>query len=522
MTKQTIQSLFCAFLILAGCGVASIANAQISEKEAIASFVTSDSTAFNTPYKPNAHQGAQWYPKAGLGMFLHWGIHSVAQMEPSWCMADNRFAARYPRSITPENYYKLSEQFKPQNYDPDQWMEFAKSLGMTYVVLTAKHHDGYCLWPTKYGEYNVANVEGGRDLVKEYVDAAHRHGLKVGLYFSPRDWAFNDHKSGFGMTVQKFDMANPKKLEWSQEENEALYYKWLDYSVGQLSELLTNYGQIDLLWFDGAHWLGAPSTANADGLRIRNWIYSLQPQILINPRWGGKNIDPDYKGKTVAKTLQKMSRAVGDFYTYEVHFDSIDQEHNDGVKEPAWFEYCDKWIGHWGYLPPKAGDDKKLQKKQQEVVYKLSVLRAFGGNYLINVGPDGDGQFRPDVVAAAAELSPWMLKHQSALVDVDPVKNWEDISSVPLTQKGTFIYAHCTAWKKAQEREVVLSLPHKPKSATIVESGVEIQGTYESGIYRFTLAPETYSKYGVVVQFDMGHAVNCAAFAQLPDSLTSS
>ena len=259
---------------------------SLTPQEAKALYPQADETKFNTPFEPSKHAGAQWYPKAGFGLFIHWGIYATAKTNPSWAMYNNRFGGTNNASHTPEEYYALSEKFNPQQYNPDEWMKLAKKMGMQYAVLTTKHHDGYCLWPTKYGKYNTANYMGGRDLVKEYVEAARRHGLKVGFYFSPRDWAYNDHVSAFGVPMQKFDGHKKAVNPFKGEQNEIEYNKWLDYTIGQMSELLTNYGEIDVLWFDGANWNGVRKPK--DDIRVRNWIYQLQPQIVINPRWGGK------------------------------------------------------------------------------------------------------------------------------------------------------------------------------------------------------------------------------------------
>jgi alpha-L-fucosidase len=131
---------------------------------------------------PNPHPEAQWFPDASLGLFMHWGIHSVTGAQPSWDMI-----AHYPyggRVSPPDKYYAMADQFNPQKYDPDKWMKAAKEAGFTYAVLTTRHHDGYALWPSKYG-IGTKQYMNGRDLLKPYVDACRANGLKVGFYFSP-------------------------------------------------------------------------------------------------------------------------------------------------------------------------------------------------------------------------------------------------------------------------------------------------------------------------------------------------
>src|SRR4030042_999706 len=139
------------------------------------------------------HPEAQWFPQAGMGLFMHWGIHSVAGIQPSWAMIKDYPLGGDPRFHPPEKYYALAKEFNPQHYDPNRWMEAAAKAGHQYAVLTAKHHDGYALWPTRYGDLSTRQYMDGRDLLAPYVEACRRYGLKVGFYFSPPAW----HYPGF-------------------------------------------------------------------------------------------------------------------------------------------------------------------------------------------------------------------------------------------------------------------------------------------------------------------------------------
>ncbi|OFX33761.1 MAG: hypothetical protein A2W90_21995 [Bacteroidetes bacterium GWF2_42_66] len=153
------------------------------------------STIKSQPFIHITHPDAQWFPSAGLGLFMHWGIHSVAALDPSWSMIKNCFWVKCDCPIAPEDYYRLAEDFDPVAYDPEKWVLAAKQADFQYMVLTAKHHDGYCLWPSKYGEWNTGKYMQGRDLLKPYVEACRKYRMKVGFYYSPRDWADPDHKN---------------------------------------------------------------------------------------------------------------------------------------------------------------------------------------------------------------------------------------------------------------------------------------------------------------------------------------
>jgi alpha-L-fucosidase len=436
-----------------------------SIEEAQAMFRMAPATDTTTPYLPTTHPGAQWFGDAGFGLFIHWGIYSCRELNPSWVMLHNRFGPKYPRDIEVADYYALANEFNPQNYDPDVWMKMAKSIGMSYVVITTKHHDGYCLWPSAYGDYSTKNGAGGRDLIREYVEAARRNGLKVGFYYSPRDWGYNKHISGFPVAAQKFDSDNPKTLPFPEEENLQRYHEWVDFTVGQLSELLTQYGEVDVLWFDGAHWLGNVPN-NETGNKIRNWIYELQPQIVINPRWGSV-INPDYS-KHASAGIQKIQQTAGDFYTFESKWDHIiDPAHNAGVKEPIWFEFCDIWKSWgWGYV--KTGSDLPDTSRMQRTLERLSTLRGFGGNYLLNVGPGPDGKIREDIMAEAVVLSEWITLRREAFFDIEPVKDWQERCDAPLTRRGTVLYVHLTGANLVGRSEIQLVTDKKAVRAEVL------------------------------------------------------
>jgi len=182
---------------------------------------------------PNPHPQAQWFPDAGLGLFMHWGIHSVEALQPSWSMIKDYPFAHYPEDDDPNkyigfNYYHLAEKFNPESYNPDKWFKAAADAGFKYAVLTTKHHDGYALWPSKYGNMSTRTYMNGRDLIKEYVEACRKNGLKVGFYFSQRDWHFPD----FPIYDVGFDN-NRRGQEYEMSEEEAQL--WAFSLTGQIA-----------------------------------------------------------------------------------------------------------------------------------------------------------------------------------------------------------------------------------------------------------------------------------------------
>jgi alpha-L-fucosidase len=350
------------------------------------------------PFERTTDPGAAWFPEAGFGLFMHWGIHSVAGAQPSWAMIKD-YPYGYREDLhPPEKYWALAEQFDPQAYDADSWIASAKKAGMTYAVLTTKHHDGYCLWPTKYGKLSTATYLDGRDLLQPYVDACRKYGLKVGFYFSPRDWSYPGFPQHFDHALRgtPYDLPPP-------EQNQADFDRFYAYTVGQLHELLTRYGPIDVLWWDGMGWPGIRDIYTDETLA---WVRSLQPHIVMNNRWGGK----------------------GDFQTPECH---LPKGAPDG-----WWETCTIWNGHWGYNP------NGRFRGNDWVLHQLAVARSWGGNLLLNCGPGPDGQMPPAFHEKCAELGLWMEKCRTALFGVDALREWPLFSPVPVTRRDSTWYFH--------------------------------------------------------------------------------
>ncbi len=234
---------------------------------------------------PNPAPGAQWYPQAGLGLFMHWGIHSMIGVQPSWNMIkDYEWGGEYHSR---EEYYGQAFRFDPQEYHPEKYLQAAADAGFTYAVLTTRHHDGYALWPSKYG-IGTKQYMHGRDLLEPYVKACRDAGLKVGFYYSPRDWHYPGDRPETEWDVATWGKRGPVK---DTVANRQAFEHFFAYVMAQLEELLTRYGKIDVLWLDGMGWYGIP-VQNLQTDKVYAWIRSLQPDIVINDRWGNI-VNPD-------------------------------------------------------------------------------------------------------------------------------------------------------------------------------------------------------------------------------------
>lgn len=403
------------------------------------------------------HPAAQWYPDAGLGLFLHWGISSVRAMGISWPMIPGRHLGvkrienpqereRILRDmdynlngkkpeITPLEYWDMAKDFNPIDYNPDVWVKKAKEAGFTYIVLTTKHHEGFALWPSAYGDFSTKNYMGGKDLIRPFVEACHKEGLKVGLYYTGPDWYFdrcymnfmyyrvkslNPEFPSLGTDLKpRTNTINPD----DEKEHQVLYAEMVK---GQVEELLTNYGQIDLIWFDGK-----PGIPNADKVITQERIRELQPGILINPRLHGK----------------------GDFITYERNLPDKKPE------DIRWAEFCNPWNGNWSFVD-------RPYKALGYVLSELVKCRAWGINYLLGIGPMANGNLAPEAYDNMQKLAEWMKLNKEAVQHVHSLPDTEK-SSVLSAAKGNKRYLYLLPTFKKNGTNDKDILPNKDIVVTI-------------------------------------------------------
>lgn len=335
------------------------------------------------PFPRTTHPDAQWFfEPVKLGLFIHFGISTAGDdLDISWGMMDN--PDRYGRNgqTTPNEYWKLAEKFDPTAFRPEEWLSAAKEAGFTYAVFTCRHHDGFAMWPSDAGDFSTKNYMNGRDLVGEYVTACRKVGLKVGLYYSPPDWRFNQKYMSF--MIGSHSAKTPDRpykdadhhvidaIPPMPEEHKAAYHAYVN---AQIRELLTRYGKIDLLWFDG-------TTKEPDRVMSIEEIRALQPQIVVNDRlWGFGN---------------------GDYCSeYECRLPTEKPEY------PAW-ETCHGWHvgGGWSYV---INADK--YRPLSDTMHKYEVCRKFGGNLLLNIAPRADGSVPDAYFASVREFGEELKK----------------------------------------------------------------------------------------------------------------
>ncbi len=340
-------------------------------------------------------QRLEWWRKARFGMFIHWGPVSLAGTEISWSRGGLRRGIENTGTgeIPVDVYDNLYKKFNPVAFDAKQWVELARSAGMKYMVLTAKHCDGFCLWHTNVDDYNIGSTPFKRDVCGELADAAHQAGVKIGWYYSPMDWRDPDCRT----------------------ERNAAYVKRMQM---HLSELLGNYGQVDVLWFDAE---GGPSPWDQE--RTYHLVRSLQPQIVINNR-----LDIETDGYFDARTQISPN---ADYATPE------QQVGNYNTSIP--WETCMTIGTQWSWKP------NDTLKSSGECIRILVQCVTGDGNLLLDVGPMPSGEIEPRQVVILKEIGAWLNKYGESIYETrgGPFTNGSWGGS---TRRGNIVYLHVLKW----------------------------------------------------------------------------
>ena len=314
-----------------------------------------------------------WFTHDRFGMFIHWGLYAMPARH-EWIK--NR------ECITEEKYDQYFKYFNPDLYDPKEWARQAKAAGMKYAVLTTKHHEGFCMFDSQYTDYKCTNTPAGRDLVKEYVEAFRAEGLRVGFYYSLIDW----HHPEFPI-----DKLHPRRNDTdAMEKNKTRdMHKYAEYMRNQVTELLTNYGQIDILWFDfsyegdkngvGPYALGK-GAEDWEAEELIATARKLQPNIIIDNR----------------------TQLEQDIWTPE-QYQPTEWVRHPKTGELVTWEACQTFSGSWGYYR-----DEMTWKSPEMLVKMLINTVSIGGNLLMNVGPTARGYFDYRAEAALKAYADWM------------------------------------------------------------------------------------------------------------------
>ena len=362
----------------------------------------------------------QWWHAARFGMFVHFGVYSTIERH-EWVMENEAWP------IGP--YTRHAASFKPALNCPRAWAKLAKQAGMKYMVFTTKHHEGFCHFDTRLTNYNAPKQGPGRDIVREYVDAARAEGLHVGFYYSLMDW---HHPDGALCAT-----------------DEAARRRFVDYTHGLIRDILTNYGTIDVLWYDVA-W---PLDANGwESEKMNQMVFQLQPKIIVNNR----------------------NKLQGDFSTPE---QEIVAEKNGR----AW-ESCMTLNGSWGY---QRADDN--WKSSRTVIRNLIECASSGGNYLLNIGPRPDGSIPEESVRILSEVGRWMEVNGDTIYKSDLCQVRRS-NYASFTRTGNTLYMHVHFWPG--EYVAISGLKVKVKSARLLKTGSEVKFTQDEFQTKFVDLPD--------------------------------
>lgn len=388
-----------------------------------------------SPVVIDRRERTKWFLDARFGMFIHWGIYAIP--------ARGEWVRNHER-ISNEDYQPFFDEFNPTAYDPRKWAKLAKKAGMKYAVLTTKHHDGFCLFDSKLTDYKATNTPAGRDLIKEYVEAFREEGLGIGFYYSLLDWHHEDYPA-YG------DSFHPMRDNEAYKDQRRDFSRYVDYLHGQVRELLTNYGRIDIIWFDFSY--GNMSGEAWRATELVKMVRELQPHIIIDNRLGGniKSRNPEVYS--------------GDFASPEQIIPPEGVVDEDGKSIP--WEACLTLNNNWGY---HAWD--KNYKTPKQVVRALVECVSKNGNMLLNVGPTALGLIPDESAEILEEVGKWMERNGKSIYGCG-ISEFSKPEWGRYTQKGKLLYAHI--FDRGIGPINLKGLSGKIKKARLLADGSEIK-----------------------------------------------
>lgn len=446
-----------------------------------------------------------WYREAKFGLFLHWGAYSVGGIEASWpIMAPELSSAMFgtQAKVTEAEYVKFPERFNPVDFNADEWVRLAKEAGMRYIIFTSKHHDGFCMFDAPGTDYKITNTPYGKDICLELSQACARAGIPLGFYYSPPDM----HHPGYR------DTSKPATKNWTGEPKRKEWGEYLDYMESHIRKLLTDYGEVAILWFDGL-----TNHGKYDPERFHKLVHELSPKTLINDRLGdgydyitpeqfipksgiparsGKpnpSLDPGGDGFFQLASAASTMPVIGGWLRKQVKKYGegtleLTKTHQEPYPSPERFqpwETCMTMGQSWAYNP-----DETKWKSPRELIHNLVNVVSRGGNYLLNIGPTSRGVFPPEAVANLKAISEWMKKNSASIYGATytPLngQTWGQA-----TRKGDKVYLHVFDWP-TDGKLLVDSFPASAQTVSLAS------------------APLTFSQRGQTLEIELP--------AQRPDS----
>ena len=387
-----------------------------------------------------------WWSDARFGMFIHWGLYSIPAGEWNGSTGHAEWI-RTTAQIPLEVYDTLINYFNPVKFDADEWVRMAKDAGMKYIVITSKHHDGFCLFDSEFTDFDVMSTPFKRDILGELADACHKQGIVLCFYHSIMDWHHPDY-------LPRRDWETTRTTEGADME------RYITYLKSQFKELTTKYGAVGVLWFDG-EWEN--TWTHERGVDIYNYVKSLQPGIIINNR-----VD---KGRSGMQGMTASDEFMGDFGTPEQEVPA------KGLPGVYW-ESCITLNNNWGY---NRADNN--WKSPGSVIRMLADIASKGGNLLLNIGPRADGTFPGQSIETLSEVGKWMLKNSTSIygTSASPFSSlaWGRCT-VKSDGRNTRLYLHVFDWPE-DGILLVPGLANDVRKAYLLAGGKKLEYSGDEG-----------------------------------------
>jgi len=398
-----------------------------------------------------------WYRQAKFGMFIHWGPYSQASVEASWPIM-------VPKSggITEAEYRALPATFNPTRFDPQAWVDLARQAGQKYMVFTTKHHDGFCMFDSAYTDYKITRTPYGKDIVAQLAKACQEDEMPLGFYYSPPDM----HHPGFR------DTSKPASENWHGQPERPEWQSYLAYMQLNLRELLTRYGPVALIWFDGLNY-----QEKYDGAHVLRMIGELQPATLVNDRLG---VDGDYETPE-----QFIPTAIPTRGVRLTGVDpSVSKQLHTTVPRPEDFrlwETCMTINQTWAY-----NKNDHDYKSAQTLIRSLVEVASRGGNLLLNVGPQPDGQIQFEFQERLKAVGAWLSVNGESIYGTTygPVQN---VPGLRTTAGPKSVYVHLFDWTPSGC--TLAGIDGRVLSARLLANGTPLRFRQAEGKLEINLPP---------------------------------
>lgn len=425
-------------------------------------------TGFSQPgYTPSSQnmESRKWFDSARFGMFIHWGASSVLG-HGEWVMNQ--------RNIQVPEYRRLINIFNPISFDAKTWVSTAKNAGMQYITLITRHHDGFSLWDTKQSDWNIMGTPYKKDIVKQIADECHRQGVKLFFYYSLLDWYRSDYQYETGRTGK--GTGRTEKSNWPS---------YINFMKAQLTELLTNYGEVAGIWFDG-HWDQLDNDHNKTAASKVDWkydeiyslIHRLQPQCMIS---NNHHLTP-IPGE--------------DFQAFEKDLPGGNTTGFGGASVSRLpLETCETINDSWGF-----NITDRNYKSNKALIHYLVKAAGYNANFLLNIGPMPNGVIQPEFTDRLNAMGQWLKQYGETIYGtkggfITP-QDWGAV-----TEKGNKVYLHLL---KAPEERLFLKIPYKIKSIKTFNGQTPVKYQVLADNYvAIDIKPVTREEYDTVLEVEV-------------------